>query len=84
MPVITHNTLNAAAQPIERDTSVIEGFTTEKKSENSNLLGDLEAPPSLESSQQVVLYFCHLRFLSISFTDLVFRIPSAHIINFRK
>uniref|UniRef100_A0A2K6WHM3 AP-1 complex subunit gamma n=1 Tax=Onchocerca volvulus TaxID=6282 RepID=A0A2K6WHM3_ONCVO len=54
MPVITHNTLNAAAQPIERDTSVIEGFTTEKKSENSNLLGDLEAPPSLESSQQKV------------------------------
>ncbi|VDK70301.1 unnamed protein product [Onchocerca ochengi] len=54
MPVITHNTLNAAAQPIERDTSVIEGFTTENKSENSNLLGDLEAPPSLESSQQKV------------------------------
>ncbi|VDP15684.1 unnamed protein product [Onchocerca flexuosa] len=53
MPVITHNTLNAAAQPIERDTSVIEGFTIENKSENNNLLGDFETPPLLESSQQI-------------------------------
>lgn len=54
MPVITHNTLNAAAQPIERDTSTNEGFTTENKSEITNLLGDLETPLLPE---QAVLYF---------------------------
>lgn len=54
MPIITHNTLNAAAQPIERDTSINEGFTAENKAETNNLLGDLEAPPLLGSSEQVV------------------------------
>ncbi|CAG9532983.1 unnamed protein product [Cercopithifilaria johnstoni] len=53
MPIITHNTLNAAAQPIERDTSINEAFTTESKSETTNLLGDLEAPPLLESSEKM-------------------------------
>lgn len=57
MPIITHNTLNAAAQPIERDTSINESFITENKSETANLLGDLEAPPLLECSEQVMLCF---------------------------
>ncbi|VDO29187.1 unnamed protein product [Brugia timori] len=52
MPIITHNILNAAAQPIEKDASINEGFTTESKSEINNLLGDLEAPPLLDSSEQ--------------------------------
>ncbi|VDM08555.1 unnamed protein product [Wuchereria bancrofti] len=52
MPIITHNILNAAAQPIEKDASINESFTTESKSEINCLLGDLEVPPLLESSEQ--------------------------------
>ncbi|VDM92529.1 unnamed protein product [Litomosoides sigmodontis] len=52
MPIITHSTLNAAAQPIERDTSINESCITENKLETANLLGDLEAPQLLECSEQ--------------------------------
>lgn len=58
MPVITHNSLNAAAQPIESDSSIaVEESDLDKRREPVvSLLGeDVEPPQSIDL--QVSLWF---------------------------
>lgn len=82
MPIITHNTLNAAAHPVERDSVVNESITTKNKSETTNLLEILEAPPLVESLEKsvIVLAFCQ-KFFRYVYICLVF---AAEVFNFRK
>ncbi|VDN03890.1 unnamed protein product [Thelazia callipaeda] len=51
MPVITNNTLNAAAQPIERDTLINGSVATENRSETSTLVDGLQDSLLFDSSQ---------------------------------